>query len=502
MGKLYGVFYKNRRLQVRGGVAVYVLKLLPAQRSLMNISQNESSQQSFEDCYSQWSSSTDYKDSLVKLMSQLTVMLDGAWLEIFKQADVLHPNRPQTSHYIAMNLVCCGAQGYLATPALNYNIGVGMSGGGKTWANTTVTQSLNSLKSQIFTVTKPKSGDALNSAFNCFPRPNGYFYSDEGLATLLANVGSKTTNSSNYEAYKGFLSCYGSPSILLGSKNKDKDKDTASVLYPRLTYNCDGQYTVIASCLADRQFLEAGYLQRSLYWHFVSPKKVIKSNEMSLLQKSVQVETATDDLVIRDLSSLNKYVLHFYATTALKDMCLPPSHKAILPLPSHDWTIHYDKFCDAIKDVPTLYRQLADINRTNEKIRYLSQLHAWARGSREVEKIDVEVASLIISISYENFIDIYRLSQTVPDEEQLMWVLLKAIDKAGPKGVATSNLYNTSMRFADSCGNPSLKSRHSIILRNLLDDQLVIKAPNSFAGRKGKGFTYYLTEAGKEHLTK
>jgi len=468
----------------------------------MSISQNESSQQSFETLYSKWSASTDYKDILVQLMSKLAVMIDGAWLEIFKQADVLHPNRPQASHYIAMNLVCCGAQGYLATPALNYNIGVGISGGGKSWANLTVTQSLNLLDSSIFIVAKPKSGDGLNSAFHCFPRPNGYFYLDEGLATLLANVGSKTTNSSNYEAYKGFLSCYGSPSSLLGSKNKDKEKDTASVLYPRLTYNCDGQYSVIASCLSDRQFLEAGYLQRSLYWHFVQPKKVIKSNEMSLLQKSVQVETTTDDLVIRDLSSINKYVLHLYTSTALKDMCPPPSHKAILPLPSHDWTIHYYRFCDVIKDVPTLYKQLADINRTNEKIRYLAQLHAWARGSREVEKGDVEVASLIISISYENFIDIYRLSQAMPDEEQLMWVLLQAVHKAGPKGIATSNLYNTSMRFADSCNNPSLKSRHSIILRNLLDDQLVTKAPNCDVGRKGKGFTYYLTDAGKEHLTR
>ena len=468
----------------------------------MTISQNQQSQQPFDTLYSQWLATTDYRDSLVELMSKLAVILDGAWLKIFEQADALHPNRPQTSHYIAMNLVCCGAQGYLATPALNYNIGAGISGGGKTWANTTVTQSLNLLKSPIFTVTKPKSGDALNSAFNCFPRPTGYFYLDEGLATLLANVGSETTNSSNYEAYKGFLSCYGSPSLLLGSKNKDKEKDTASVLYPRLTYNCDGQYSVIARCLADRQFLEAGYLQRSLYWHFVSPKKENKINQMSLLEKSVQAEKTTDDLVIYDLDCLNKYVLHLYTTTALKDMCPPPSHKKVFPIPSHDWGIHYTRFCDAIKDTPTLYRQLGGTERTNEKMRYLAQLHAWARGSLKVEEVDVEVASLIISISYENFIDIYRLSQAVPDEEQLMWVLLQAVDKAGPKGIATSNLYNTSMRFADSCNNSSLKSRHSIILRNLLDDQLVTKAPNSFAGRKGKGFTYYLTEAGKEYLTR
>jgi hypothetical protein len=259
---------------------------------------------------------------------------------------------------------------------------------------------------------------------------------------------------------------------------------------------------VIASCLADRQFLEAGYLQRSLYWHFVSPKKENKINQMSLLEKSVQAEKTTDDLVINELDCLNKYVLHLYTTTALKDMCPPPSHKKVFPTPSHDWGIHYTRFCDAIKDTSTLYRQLGGTERTNEKMRYLAQLHAWARGSRVVEKVDVEVASLIISISYENFIDIYRLSQAVPDEEQLMWVLLQAVDKAGPKGVATSNLYNTSMRFADSCNNSSLKSRHSIILRNLLDDQLVTKAPNSFAGRKGKGFTYYLTEAGKEHLTR
>lgn len=470
----------------------------------MIIPQNEISQQSNDELYNLWKQTTDYNETLIELMSKLTVTLSGAWLDIYKRAYELHPNRPQTAHYIAMNLVCCGAQGYLATPSINYNIGVGCSGGGKTWANLTISQSLKNLKSEIYTVSKPKSGDALNSAFNCFPRPNGYFYSDEGLATLLANVGSKSNNSSNYEAYKGFLSCYGSPSTLLGSKNKDKEKDTASVLYPRLTYNCDGQYAVIASCLSDRQFLEAGYLQRSLYWHFLSPKKTHKTEKISLLEKSLRVETTADDLYLtcKELESLNKYVKQTYTSTALKDMCRPPSHKQTLPTPSHDWTIHYYRFCDAIKDAPVLYRQLTDIERIIEKNRYLSQLHAWARGSQSVDIIDVEVASLIISISYENFIDIYKASQVVPDEELLMWALLKSIDKARDKGISTSNLYNISMRFADANNNPSLKSRHSTILKNLLEDQLVTKAPNASAGRASKGFTYYLTEAGKELLTR
>ena len=82
-----------------------------------------------------------------------------------------------------------------------------------------------------------------------------------------------------------------------------------------------------------------------------------------------------------------------------------------------------------------------------------------------------------------------------------MWALLKSLDKAGSKGISTSNLYNISMRFADAHGNPSLKSRHAIILKNLLEDQLVTKVANNLAGRSARGFTYYLSDAGRELLT-
>lgn len=466
----------------------------------MSISQNESSQQSFDTLYSHWSATTDYSEAQLKLLSQLTVTLGGAWLEIYNQAIEIHPNRPQAAHYIAMNLVCCGAQGYLGAPSVNYNIGAGTSGDGKSWPNKTIEQTIPFLKSKIYQIPKPKSGDAFNKAFLAFDRPNCLFYMDEGLGNLLANFSKNTKNNSFYEAYKVILSCHEGPTRLLGSKNKHEGDDTPSVEFPRLTFNVDGQYSVFAECLTDPDFMPVGFFQRALFWQFKSPK----GQEIDIKKEAEQPQRLSTELAIKDVTYINDLIKLDIKTTRIADLQPSASYGLCLPPCLYDWTKHYYAFCEEIKKSPNLYSNLTSRGRTNARLRYLADVHCWGRGKTQIEQIDVEVASLIISLSYENFKDIIKNCQQVPDEELLLYQLLKVLSNADQKGYSHSCLYNVGMRFAQSQNNQSLKSRYAAVVKNLIEDQLIVKSQNKQVsmGKTKYVYTFFITPMGKEYLTK
>lgn len=462
----------------------------------MIIPQNEISQQSFDDLYNQWKQATDYNDAQLKILSQLTVMIQGAWLDIFKQALALHKDRPQAAHYIALNIMCLAAQGYLKTPSLNYNIGVGLSESGKTWPNKSIMQTVPFIRSQVYPVAMPGSGGGLNTAFLAHPKPNCIYWKDEGLSDVYNALSPRSQNAHELSVYNKFLSIYGFLDSLQESKNKDDEKSTKAVLYPKLTFNIDAQDNIFKLCLDSRAVLEKGFLQRAFIWHFKRPRKAA----ISKLESSRKPSVSEDKLAIKNLGQLNELIPNYIDTTDINKLISPPSDGEHLAqygqLPECNWEQYYDKFRDAIKDNPNLVKALSSTERMEGKIRFFAQIHAWGRKSKEVTTEDMTVAGLLASLHYANLRDIYINSFHTDKEVMLFKHLGEKLIKAADKGVTMANLQVTTARFAAKQSDPYLKSRFSVTVRSILDSGYAIKVPNNAIGRTTYGYTLKITENG------
>lgn len=465
----------------------------------MSIAENSSSQQSNSDLYNKWKQTTEYNDTQLKILSQLTVILQGAWLDIYNQAIKIHKDRPQAAHYIALNIMCLAAQGYLRTPSLNYNIGVGLSESGKTWPNNSIMQTIDLIKSGVYRISMPGSGGGLNTAFLAHPKPNCIYWKDEGLSDVYGAISPKSQLAHELSIYNKLLSIYGFLDRLEESKNKLEENSTKPVLFPKLTFNIDAQDNIFKKCLDSRAVLEKGFIQRAFIWHFKRPRK-IDNNRMESSRHNKQSQ---DNLAIKDLSELHKLTSNFIDTTDITQLVIPPSDGEKFPnysdIQECNWEKHYNEFLHSIKDNPNLIRALSSTERMEGKIRFYAQIHAWGRQSKDVQTDDMTVGGLLASLHYANFRDIY-INSFYTDNEVLLFKLLgqKLIKSSenGGQGVTLANLQVSTARFAAKKEDPYLKSRFMVTIRSILDSGYAIKIPNSAIDRRANGYTLKITESG------
>jgi len=468
----------------------------------MTISQNQQSQQGILEevnLYSHWLKNTDYSDTQIKILSELTLMLDGAWLDIYLQAIDIHKDRPQAAHYIALNIMSLAAQGQLKTPCINYNICVGLSESGKTWPNQTIVQSLPYIRSGVYRVAMPNSGDGLNSAFLEHPKPNCLFWKDEGLSDVYNAISSKNTQGFELAIYNKLLSLYGFVDSLDGGKNKLAENSTKSVPFPKLSFNIDAQDNIFKKCLDSRAVLDKGFIQRAFVWHIKGPKR----KAVSRMDQSRKPKQKQESLAIKSLDQLNYLTPNFLETTDIKTLFDPPGENANFPnhsehIPECNWEHHYNRFMDAIKDNPNLSNSLKSTERMEAKYRSFAQLHAWGRHSDVVEEEDVNVACLLISLHYANLRNIYINSFYTDNELLLFKHLGQKLIAASNRGVTVANLQVYTVRFANRLGDTYLKSRFSLTIRSILDSGYAIKVQNSKIGTTTRGYTLQVTKEGIE----
>lgn len=388
----------------------------------MSISQSRSSQQLSESTDKHLFENLNiYTQSQkqIDLAVDLSSSLQGVWAELYWGAqNILSGPSSQSSQvayniqqsiYIASALMGVTTQNYLNAFPCHWFICIGESGAGKSLANVIIEKTLNKIINKCWHIGMPASRQGLYSKFDRtkdgVPTNNVFIDFDEGLNALLTHLwpsnGLENTGPLG-PLVETLLKAYGPCSHMPEITNKDPLHSCKRVESPRIGLTANGQNFQLAY---STRFLEKGFYHRSFVYDFVG--KNIKQDMKSFLDDTENT-VKDSDLSIPDnfLSRLNQkflteapgeFIYKFVKAGRLPDPPIEDFHEDYHELMEYLNTNDHEYHARAIAEQ---YR-----NRSKERFHCYAWLHAWGSDRDKPNTDDVTVASLFLSLHYQNILN-------------------------------------------------------------------------------------------------
>lgn len=427
----------------------------------MIIPQNEPSQQSFglqkdnQEHLFENVNLYNYSQKQQEIAVDLIKVLCGDWRQLYEGAQqilsgpVERPsNYIQQSLYIASAIMGFATQNYLNVFPCHWFICIGESGSGKSLANVIIEKTLYNIKNnKCWHMAMPASRQGLYSKFNqtkegSVPNPNVFIDFDEGLNALLTQLwplnGIECTGPLG-PLIETLLKTYGPCSHMPEINNKDPNQSCKRVDFPRIGLTANGQNFQLAY---SSRFLEKGFYHRCFVYDFVG--KVVPQDMVSFLD---DVENTVKN---SDLSIGEEYLKSFNSKLFYKLPQNEPVHKFVqsgrLPNPSgHDFHEDYHELMEYLNTNNYEYhaRAIAEQykNRCKERFHAYAWLHAWGCDRKKPIGQDTAVASLFLSLHYQN---ILNRMKNLPKANLHDYDLIKYIYQAIKKKPDIKRMYITN----------------------------------------------------------
>jgi hypothetical protein len=359
-----------------------------------------------------------YSKAQEALAADIASKLEGDWGSLYWGAqDILSGNGVQPNNFIQQSIYIATAIMGLSTQNIynffpcHWYICIGESGAGKSLANEIIGKTLLKLRNKCWHVVMPASREGLYTKFDpqkegYVPNPNVFLDYDEGLGHLLKLWPAFGSEPPSILAplIDTLLKAYGPCSHLPEITNKDPTKSSRRVEKPRIGFTTNGQNFQLAT---SDKFLEKGFYQRCYVFDFVG--KVVPQNIDSFLDsaesKNTSSELAISDKYLADLNNKFPYEL------TLEPKIIAYAKKGRLPNPTtgHDFHEDYSELMEYLnkggheyhaKAIAEQYR-----NRLVERFVSYAWLHAWGAGREAPTEADTTIASLFISLHYQNILN-------------------------------------------------------------------------------------------------
>jgi hypothetical protein len=416
----------------------------------MIIAQNESSQQgtvnnNFESQF-QNISLYQYSKAQKQIATDLVSHLSGHWGELYWGAqEILSGEKEQPNNFIQQSLYISTAIMGLSTQNIynffpcHWYICIGESGSGKSLCNEIIAKTLIKLRNKCWPVVMPASREGLYTIFDpqkdgYVPNPNIFLDFDEGLGhlhKLWPSYGAELPHVLS-PLIDTLLKSYGPCSFLPEITNKDPAKSSKRVESPRIGLTTNGQNFTIAT--SDR-FLDKGFYQRSFVFDFVG--KIVPKNLDSFLDAAESKNISTE-LAILDKywENLNKsFPFEFSLQTKIRTY----AKKGRLPNPTVGYDFHedYSELMQYLNKggheahAKALTEQYQ--NRLTERFVSYAWLHAWGAGRLSPNEQDTTVASLFISLHYQNILNrmLHMPKNNPHDYDLITYIYQCVINKPG-----------------------------------------------------------------------
>jgi len=432
----------------------------------MIIPQNVSSQQSFgpqkdnQEYLFENVNLYNYSKRQEEIAVDLAGALFGDWASLYNGAQeilsgpVERPsNYIQQSLYIASAIMGFATQNFLNVFPCHWFICIGESGSGKSLANVIIEKTLSAISNvsanKCWHMGMPASRQGLYSKFDqtkegCVPNPNVFIDFDEGLNALLTQLwplnGIECTGPLG-PLIETLLKTYGPCSHMPEITNKDPNQSCKRVDFPRIGLTANGQNFQLAY---SSRFLEKGFYHRCFVYDFVG--KVV-SQDMDSFLKDTENSVKDTDLAIErkyweplNVKFMNAMPLpqgqmfhRFVKQGPLPKPEVEDFHKDYHELMEYLNTNNYEYHARAIAEQ---YR-----NRCKERFHAYAWLHAWGCERERPNKDDTSVASLFLSLHYQN---ILNRMKNLPKANLHDYDLIKYIYQAIMKKPDIKRMYITN----------------------------------------------------------
>jgi hypothetical protein len=375
----------------------------------MSIAQNESSQQSLSPRYK-------YSDKQIQLAVDIKCGLKGAFLDLYKGAQKVLSDKEdpkveniQQALYIATVLMGASTQYYLNLFPCYWYISIGESGGGKTFTNLIISNTLSKIETQnrCWPIKMPGSREGLyrrldSTRDDSVPNPNVFVYWDEGLAGLkrIWPYGDVENISPTGPLVETLLGSYGGCEELAEISTKDPEKSCKRIVNPRILFTINGQPNVYTAILNSNNFLGNGLYHRCHVFDFIGDD-LPETLDGFLQGIDDKINTPTS-LHSDYLSSINKI---------LKDIDKPIvwAKKGNVPKPDYDFLNDYRELLTYLNENSLDNHALAISeqykNRTRKRFSTYAWLHAFGCGRDKLAKEDTNFASLSLGLHYQNILN-------------------------------------------------------------------------------------------------
>lgn len=403
----------------------------------MTISQNEPSQQLKLLTTSSYDHSAKQKHLMTDIGSIMKGSLSDLYLgamELFSGSSIDSGEFQQQSLYVALAVMGCSTQDYLNLFPNHWFICIGESGSRKTLANQIIKNTLIQIDNKCYPINMPASREGLYTRLNWeqggVQKPSVIIEFDEGLtklSKLWANQRPET-NGSLTTLMETLLGAFGAPSELGEITNKDPAKSSKAIINPRIALTVNGQGISFSRALDSDTFLDNGFYHRCLVFDFLGDTQEDTLDDYLSDKKN--------SLLIMDKGRLS------YLNKILSNPALLETRGAT---PSTDYNfkndyyelLHYLNINSLPLHASAIIAQHK--NRMPSRIRTMAWLHAWGRGAKRWETVDVTFAYMVGGLHYQNILN--RLKHAPLDDTtdfELMSYICHTVTRRSKEGKLTS----------------------------------------------------------------